>query len=102
VSELKDGDIRSFSVEPDAFGVDIVQPEALLGGLPEENARALHSVLEGEAGAFRDVVIMNAAAGLTVARRAGDLVEAARIARDSLDSGRALAALERLVNVSNS
>jgi len=101
VAELKDGNVRAFQVEPGEFGVDPVDREALLGGAPEENAKALRRVLEGELGAFRDVVIMNAAAGFLAAGKTALLHDAADRARRSLDSGAALKALDKLIAVSN-
>ena len=101
VAELKDGQVRPFQIEPIEFNVDPVAPEALIGGTPAENAHALRAVLEGELGAFRDVVIMNAGAALMVAGKATLTAHAADLARETIDSGRALAALERLVQVSN-
>ena len=101
VSELKQGHVRSFQIGPEDFGVAPTQPESLLGGAAEENARALRAVLEGEHGAFRDVVIMNAGAALIVAGKAALTTDAASLARESIDSGRALQALDRLVAVSN-
>ena len=82
VAELKEGHVRPFQVEPIEFGVDPVEPEALLGGTPEENAKALRDVLEGELGAFRDVVIMNAGAGFMAAGKAALLSDAAELARE--------------------
>lgn len=101
VAELRNGNVRSFQIEPDDFDVDAVEPEALLGGTPEENARALRDVLEGELNAFRDVAIMNAGAALMVAGKAELTEDGATLARQSIDSGQALKALERLVEVSN-
>jgi anthranilate phosphoribosyltransferase len=101
VSELKEGRVRSFQVEPREFGVDPVEPEAILGGTPEENANALRRVLGGQLGPFRDVVIMNAGAGFMAAGKASLLMDAADLARRSLDSGAALKALDKLVAVSN-
>ena len=101
VAELRHGAVRAFQIEPIEFNVERAEPEALLGGAPEENALALKGVLKGELGAFRDVVIMNAGAALMVAGKASLTDDAARMARESIDSGRALAALERLVAVSN-
>jgi len=101
VAELKNGHVRPFQIEPVEFNVDSAAPEALIGGAPEENARALRRVLEGELGPFRDVVIMNAGAALMVAGKAALTSDAASLARESIDSGRALRALERLVEVSN-
>ena len=102
VAELKNGRVRSFQIEPIEFGVDPVEPEKLLGGTPEENAKALRRVLEGEQGPFRDVVIMNAGAALMVAGKAALTSGAARSSRaQSIDSGAALKALDALVAVSN-
>ena len=91
VAELKDGHVRPFQLEPIEFGVDPAAPEALLGGAPEENAKALRGVLDGELGPFRDIVIMNAGAALIVAGKAALTADAATLARESIDSGRALA-----------
>ena len=101
IAELKGGRVRSFQIEPVEFGIDPAEPEALLGGAPEDNANALRAVLQGELGAFRDVVIMNAGAALMVAGKAALTEDGAKLARESIDSGRALKALERLVEVSN-
>jgi anthranilate phosphoribosyltransferase len=101
VAELKGGRVRPFQLEPIEFGVDPAAPEALLGGDPQANAKALRDVLEGELGPFRDVVVMNAGAALMVAGKAPLTADAAKLARDSIDSGRALKALTRLVEVSN-
>jgi anthranilate phosphoribosyltransferase len=101
VAELKGGRVRSFQIEPVEFGVDPAEPAILLGGAPAENARALRAVLEGELNAFRDVVIMNAGAALMVAGKAALTQDGAKLARESIDSGRARQALERLVQVSN-
>ena len=101
VAELRGGRVRAFQIEPADFDVDPVAPKALLGGAPEDNARALRAVLEGDLGAFRDVTIMNAGAALMVAGKAELTEDAAKLARKSIDSGGALKALERLVEVSN-
>jgi len=101
VAELRGGRVRAFQIEPADFDVDPVAPKALLGGAPEDNARALRAVLEGDLGAFRDVTIMNAGAALMVAGKAELTEDAAKLARQSIDSGGALKALERLVEVSN-
>ncbi len=101
VAELKQGHVRPFQLEPAEFGVEPVEPEALLGDTPEENARALRAVLDGELGAFRDVVVMNAGAALMVAGKASLTQDGAKLARESIDSGRARGALDRLIAVSN-
>ena len=77
------------------------KPDALRGGGADENARALSDVLKGAKGAFRDVAVLNAAAGLMVAGRAKDLKMAVALAQKSIDSGEAEGRLQRLVSVSN-
>jgi len=101
VAELKHGHVRLFEVHPDEFGLEVADPQKLKGGTAEENAAALRGVLAGELGPYRDIVLANAAAALMVAGKAQLLADAVAIARDSIDSGRAQAALERLVEVSN-
>lgn len=101
VAELKHGHVRLFEVHPDEFGVEVAEPEALKGGTAEENAAALRGVLAGKLGPYRDIVVANAAAALIVAGKAQLLVDAVTLAREAIDSGRAQAALDRLVEVSN-
>ena len=101
VAELKHGAVRAFQIEPEEFGIERATPDQLIGGSPQENANALRHVLEGKLGPFRDVVVANAAAALMVAGRASLTGEAADLARESIASGKALKALERLVEVSN-
>lgn len=101
VAELVNGRVRTFEVSPADAGIPIATPEALRGGDPETNAAALRAVLQGEKNAFRDIVMLNAAAGLIVADRAGDLQTGAAMAAEVLDNGRALARLEQLVAISN-
>ena len=72
-----------------------------LAGTATDNARALSDVLEGSKGAFRDVAVLNAAAGLIVAGRAKDLGHAVALAQKSIDAGEAIGRLQRLIQVSN-
>ena len=93
---------RAGRVEPEALGLPRVPLEQLRGGDAEANARLLRRVLEGEAGPHRDVVLLNATYALYVSGRFGDDLEAClEAARESIDSGAALARLERLIEVSN-
>jgi len=101
VAALEDGAVRSFEITPEDAGLQRVRPEALRGGEAKENAAALHDVLKGKKTAFREVAVLNAAAGLMVAGRAGELKEAVALAQKAIDSGEAKARLERLVSVSN-
>lgn len=101
VAELRDGKVRMFDVAPDDAGLAKAQAQDLKGGDAEHNAVALKSVLEGVAGPYRDISVLNAAGALVVAGKAADLKEGAGIAGKSIDSGAALAALDKLVSVSN-
>jgi anthranilate phosphoribosyltransferase len=101
VAALEAGTVRSFEVSPEEVGLERVKPEALRGGDAQENAQALSDVLKGRKGAFRDVAVLNAAAGLMVAGRAKDLKQAVALAEKSIDSGEAEGRLQRLISVSN-
>lgn len=101
VAELKDGAIREFEIGPADAGLPLASSADLRGGDANYNAAALRAVLEGKPGAFRNVALLNAAAALVVAGRAGDLKEGVALATQSLDSGAARKRLEHLVAVSN-
>lgn len=101
VAELKDGKVRTFEIAPEDAGLRRAKPEALRGGDASHNAAALLDVLKGKPGPFRDVAILNAAATLIVAAKAGDLKEAAVLAAKAIDSGEAEGRLDRLIAVSN-
>jgi anthranilate phosphoribosyltransferase len=77
-------------------------PDELEGGTPDVNAEAVRRVLAGDHGAHRNIVVLNAAAGLVVADRASDLAEGIELAAQSIDSGAAARVLQRLVEVSHS
>jgi anthranilate phosphoribosyltransferase len=101
VAALENGGIRTFEVAPEDAGFKRQQPGALRGGDAQENAQALRDVLLGKPGAFRDVAIMNAAAGLVVAGSAKDFKNGVALATRSIDSGDASGRLDRLITVSN-
>lgn len=101
VWELREGRISESVLDPADFGIDRAAPEALRGGEPAENATIAVEVLSGASGPARDVVLVNAAAAIVAADLTGDLGEAMERAADAIDSGRARAALDRLVEVSN-
>ncbi|MEM9780956.1 MAG: anthranilate phosphoribosyltransferase [Pseudomonadota bacterium] len=89
VVALADGAITEMTVTPADAGLDTHPFDAILGGPPEANAAALRGLLAGEASAYRDAVLLNAAAALVVAGRAATLVEGAGLAAQSIDSGAA-------------
>lgn len=102
VAELRDGTIKRFTIHPDDAGLRVAAPEDLRGGDPATNAAALRKVLAGEPSAYRDIVLMNAAAALIVAGQAATLRDGVAMAAHSIDSGTASARLAELVAVSNS
>ncbi|KXG86702.1 anthranilate phosphoribosyltransferase [Agrobacterium bohemicum] len=101
VAALENGQIRTFDLTPKDFGVDIASINDLKGGDGIANATALRGVLGGAKNPYRDVALCNAAAALVVAGKAETLMDGMKIASASLDDGRASAALDRLVMVSN-
>jgi anthranilate phosphoribosyltransferase len=96
VIALRAGEISEFIVTPEQAGLPRAPVSAIRGGDAAVNAAALIALLRGAAGPYRDTVLLNAAAALVIAERAGDLREGASLAAASLDSGAALAALETL------
>ena len=102
VADLReDGRVEEREVHPEEAGLPVHPFEAILGGAPEENAAAFRALLGGAPGAYRDAVLLNAAAALVVAGRAPTLAEGVEVARASLDSGRARQAVERLAAVTS-
>ena len=101
VWELRGGEVSEWVIEPASLGLAAAPREALKGGRPAENAEVTLSVLSGTEGPARDFVLINAAAALVAADRAADLAEGLEMAAGSVDSGSALACVNRLREVSN-
>ncbi len=101
VWELRDGEIDHHEVHPSHLGLGVVVVEDVGVGSPEANAEAVRTVLGGTPGHRRDVVVLNAAAGLVVAGAADDLASGLDLAERSINSGAAQAALDRLIDVSS-
>lgn len=99
VAALKDGAITEFSITPEDAGLPRHPFAQIVGGDPGHNAAAFHALLDGQAGAYRDAVLLNAAAALLIAGRAGDLHEGVRLAAQSIDDGAARARLTALAQV---
>ena len=99
VAVLKDGKIKPREVHPEEAGLPVHPFRDILGGTTAENAKALRALLDGAPGAYRDAVLLNAAAALVVAARADDLKAGVEIARESLDSGAAKRAVEKLAAI---
>ena len=86
---------------PEDLGLELCEPEALLGGSARENAETMRKIFSGEKGPVRDVVLLNAAATLVVAGEAADLKEGLESAARSVDSGAAMEKLDALVRFTN-
>lgn len=97
---LDDGEVRTETVDPVALGLATADPGALRGGDAARNAQCARQVLDGEPGPHRDLVALNAAAGIVAAGLADDLADGLAMAIESIDRGGAAAALDRLVTVS--
>jgi anthranilate phosphoribosyltransferase len=101
VAEWNEGKVTRFEVTPESAGLPRSPIEALRGGDAVYNAAALRRLLEGEKGAYRDVVLLNSGAALLVAGKASGLGEGVAQAAAALDSGRAKTCLDRLVDITN-
>ena len=101
VAELKGGQVSDREVHPEDAALPVHPFEAILGGTPEENGRAFRALLTGEKGAYRDAVLLNAAAALVIAERAATLPEGVEIARESIDSGAAKHKVSALARITS-
>ncbi len=101
VAVLADGKITGTEVHPEDAGLPVWRLRDILGGTPEENGVALRALLNGEKGAYRDAVLFNAAAALIVADRVDTLPDGVAMAAESIDSGRAMAAVTMLAKVTS-
>jgi anthranilate phosphoribosyltransferase len=99
---LKDGAISRLELTPEQAGLKRATLSDLKGGNAAENAARLTQLLQGEAGPYRDIVVLNAAAALMVAERAEDIISGVELASETLTSGAALAKLKALIAASNS
>jgi anthranilate phosphoribosyltransferase len=98
--DAESGAVRTYEITPESVGIPRGTLADIAGGDAGENAAIVRSVLGGETGPRRDVVVLNAAAALLAAGKAADLADGVALARASIDSGRALAALDALAAVS--
>jgi len=93
--------VTSREIHPEEAGLPVHPFEAIRGGSPAENAGAFRALLAGEASAYRDAVLLNAAAALVIAGAAGDLKTGAAMAAESIDSGAAKAKIEALARITS-
>lgn len=102
ICEFKAGWYKSYTIEPEQFGMKLRQKEELKGGKPEENARITREVLGGAQGAKRDAVLLNSGASLYIGGKADSIEEGIKLAEELIDSGKALDTLEKFIKISNS
>lgn len=102
VCEFKDGWFKSYTIKPEDFGFNSCSKQELVGGTPQENAAITLNVLQGkEKGAKRNTVLLNAGAALYIGGKAYSFNDGVQLAAKLIDSGRALATLEKFIEVSN-
>ncbi|CRL14416.1 anthranilate phosphoribosyltransferase [Phaeobacter italicus] len=94
-----DGSVTEMEIHPEDAGLPPHPFEAIIGGTPEENAKAFEALLAGEPSAYRDAVLLNSAAALVVAGAASDLKTGAEMARTSIDSGAARGKIEAVARI---
>lgn len=101
IAEVRDGNVRTYEITPEEFGIPRAPLEDISGGNAEANAAIIREILAGKKSPRRDVVLLNAAAALVAAGKAEHLGEALPLAARSIDSGAAAAKLEALVQFTN-
>ncbi len=101
VAELKDGAVSTFEINPGDAGIPVASLDDLRGGSPEENADAIRALLSGAKGPFRDIVLLNGAGALMVAEKVDGLKDGVAMAANSIDSGAAQSALDKMVKITN-
>ena len=101
ICEIRDGWFRSYVITPEEFGFERCAKEELKGGTPEENAVITRAILRGTRGPKRDAVLLNAGAGLYLNGKADSFQAGVSLAAELIDSGKALATLEKVIEVSN-
>ena len=101
VCEIRDGEIKSYEIDPSEFGFEKCSIEDLVGGDPKENARITLDILKGQKGPKRNAVVLNSAAGLYAAGAAESIGDGVKIAEDMIDSGKALQQLENFIEFTN-
>lgn len=100
VCEIDNGSFKMYEINPQDYGFELCSKEDLVGGTPEENAQITRDILSGAKGAKRNAILLNAAAGIHVAKGI-DLAQAIKEAADVIDSGKAMEKLEQFIRATN-
>ena len=101
ICEIKDGWYKTYTITPEELGFERCKKEDLKGGTPAENAQITRDILNGVKGHKRNAVLLNAGAALYIGGKAKDMKEGVALAAELIDSGKALATLHKLIEVSN-
>ncbi|PHS24879.1 MAG: anthranilate phosphoribosyltransferase [Robiginitomaculum sp.] len=101
ISALENGQVKTFNIKPEDFGIPRARMSDLVGGDPAHNARAIRALLDGERGPFRDIALLNAGAAVYVAGQAPNVRAAIERCEKALDGGKAAAALAALARLSH-
>lgn len=102
VFEIKDGQIKSYQISPTDFGFELADKEAVKGGNAEDNAKITLGILNGSiTDSKRDVVLMNAGCAIYISGKAATIAEGIELAKESIDSGKALAKLNQMIEFTN-
>lgn len=101
VTELKNNQLQSYTIEPEDFGISRADKTSLIGGSAEENAQIALKILRGEKGPKRDIVLLNASAAIVAGGKASDIKEGIKLAEESIDSGKAMQKLNLLRKLSS-
>ena len=101
VAELRNGQVKEYTIEPESLGLKKCRLEDLRGGNAEASAAIVRGVLRGDKGPARDVVLLNSGAALYVSGTAATIAEGLRLAAESIDSGKARQKLEQLIQMTN-
>lgn len=101
VCEIQDGQMTTYEITPEEFGLERCQKEDLAGGTAEDNAQITKAILSGEKGPKRNAVLLNSAAAIHIARPFISIKEAIKMAEELIDSGKAMEQLEAFVKLTN-
>ena len=102
ITELKNGEVKTYEIVPEDFGLKRWDLNLILGGDAKLNAEIIRKILDGESGPHRDVTLLNSGAAIYVSGLASSIYEGIKMAEEAIDSGRAKQKLEDLVKLTNS
>jgi anthranilate phosphoribosyltransferase len=101
ICEINDGWYKTYTIQPEDFGLSRCTKDDLKGGTPEENADITKRLLQGEKGPKRDAVLLNAGASLYIGGKADSIANGIKLAAEIIDSGKAMETLNKFIAVSN-